>query len=408
MTDTLARGETARTPPRLPRPRDALNEFGIYVHVPFCSHRCWYCDFNAYAGLDHFADAYMDALVRDIELGLSAPAGADLVERPPVTSVFIGGGTPSLVSSSSIARVVDAIRGYWPLTPDAEITIECNPESTDPSKLDDYLAAGINRISFGVQSLDAELLATLGRQHDAATALDALRLALSCGFENVSGDLIFGVPGETDEKWRASLDGLLDVGPAHLSCYALIYEEGTPLESWRKLGRVIPVDDDDVADRWEMTDRVLLAAGLERYEISNWGRPGAASRHNSLYWACGEYVGFGAGAHSHVATDGASSRSWTVKGPERYVQAITDGVRPVAGAEEIDGPTRASEVMLLGLRRTNGVSDDAFAALVGRRVDDVFGAEIERGEASGLLERRDGVVRVTKPLLTNAATLDFA
>ncbi len=393
---------------RLPRPRDVHHEFGIYIHVPFCSHRCWYCDFNAYAGLDHLAESYMDALVADVELSLSAPFRSDLDERPPVTSVFIGGGTPSLVPALSIARVVEAIRKSWPLAPGAEVTIECNPDSTDAAKLDLYLDAGINRISFGVQSLDEGLLARLGRTHDARTALDAMLLARSRGFENVSGDLIFGVPGETDEVWRASLDGILATGPDHVSCYALIYEEGTPLESWRKLGKVVPIDDDDVAARWELTDEVLTQAGLPRYEISNWGRPGRASRHNGLYWACGEYIGIGAGAHSHLATDVAATRSWTLKGPQRYVEAIAAGASPVAGTEAIDQRTRAAEVMLLGLRRCRGVSFEEFAALVGLSLDDVFGAEMEQGVAAGLLARDDEALTVTRPLLTNAATLPFA
>jgi putative oxygen-independent coproporphyrinogen III oxidase len=393
---------------RLPRPRDVSGEFGIYVHVPFCSHRCWYCDFNAYAGLDHFADAYMEALVRDVELALSAPAGSDLAQRPPITSVFIGGGTPSLVPAASIARVVAAIRGAWDVAVGAEVTIECNPESLDAEKLGVYLDAGINRVSIGVQSLDRVLLERLGRTHTAGRALDALRLAHDSGFDNVSADLIFGIPGEDDDTWHASLDGVLGTGVQHVSAYALIYEDGTPLEQWRKLGKVIPVPDDDVADRWEVAERVLSAAGLERYEISNWCRPGRESRHNSLYWACGEYLGVGAGAHSHVATSAGAVRSWTVKGPERYVRAVTSGERPVAGSEEIDERTRGAETMLLGLRRRDGVALEDFAAVVGRPIEEVYGAELERGRARGLLDVRNGRVRAVDPLLLNESGVLFA
>jgi oxygen-independent coproporphyrinogen-3 oxidase len=370
----------------LPRPRDVLGEFGLYVHVPFCAHRCWYCDFNAYADLDHLMDEYMAALLSEVCL---------LDE--PVTSVFIGGGTPSRVDASWIVRLLETV----PVVPDAEITIECNPESTDAHKLETYLRAGVNRISFGVQSLDDDLLARLGRVHDAATALRALRLARRVGFGNVSADLIFGIPGETDEALRASLHSVLACGVTHMSCYALIYEEGTPLDAWRRLGRVTPVADDDVARRWEVTNATLEAAGLPRYEISNWGRP---SRHNGLYWAGGEYLGAGAGAHSHLAP----VRSWNVKSPAKYIGAVRAGRSPVAGSETIDARTRATELMLLGLRRTEGVDVDAFERLTGRALADVFAAELNKGIDGGLLAFDGRFVTCTRPLLLNEATVLFA
>jgi oxygen-independent coproporphyrinogen-3 oxidase len=397
-----------RTLTALPRPRDVLHEFGIYVHVPFCTHRCWYCDFNAYAGLDHFAEAYMDALVRDIELARSAPNGADLDTRPVVTSVFIGGGTPTLVPAQSIARVMRAVRDAWPTSPEAEITIECNPESLDASKLDTYLEAGINRVSIGVQSLDPELLARLGRTHSARDAVERLRLARSRGFENVSADLIFGVPGETDDTWRISLEGVLACEPTHVSCYALTYEEGTPLDSWRKIGRITPVDEDAVAARWETAEATMTMHGFGRYEISNWAKPGAASRHNSLYWRCGEYLGVGAGAHSHLANADGTVRSWTVRGPERYIDSVRAGSTTVSGSEHIDGRTRASEVMILGLRRTEGVGFDDFTELVGRPISEVFSDELRRGLAQGLLDAGGERVRLVNPLLGNAAAVLFA
>jgi oxygen-independent coproporphyrinogen-3 oxidase len=392
----------------LPRPRDVLGGFGVYVHVPFCAHRCWYCDFNAYAGLDHLADAYMDALVRDVVEGLSAPAEADLGERPVVTSVFIGGGTPSSVDAKHIVRVIDALRTSWPLHPAAEITIECNPESVEPEKLERYLSAGVNRISFGVQSLDDELLQHLGRTHDADTALRALRMAWSAGFGDVSADLIFGIPGETDDAWRRSLDGVLACSPTHVSCYGLTYEDGTPLAAWKRLGKVVPVPDDDVASRWEMADAVLGGSGLERYEISNWSRPGRRCRHNDLYWLCGEYVGFGAGAHGHLASGVGSVRSWTVRSPERYMRMVNDGVRPIAGSEEIDLRTRAAEAMLLGLRRTEGADARLFTSLVGMSVEDVFGAELDIGQRRGLISWDGQAARALQPLLADEACRLFA
>jgi oxygen-independent coproporphyrinogen-3 oxidase len=382
----------------LPRPRDVLHEFGLYVHIPFCAHRCWYCDFNAYAGLDHLADEYMSALVEDLSWGLDGD------DQPTVTSIFIGGGTPSRVEAHWIARLLDAARFSWSVAPDAEITIECNPESTDGAKLETYLGAGVNRISFGVQSLDDAVLSRLGRVHDSKTALRALRLARESGFVNVSADLIFGVPSESDDAWRVSLDGVIEAGVDHMSCYALIYEEGTPLDSWRRLGKVVPVPDDDVARRWETTNKTLAEAGFARYEISNWSKPGAESRHNSLYWAAGEYLGIGAGAHSHLAP----TRSWTVKAPERYAAAVREGSRPVAGSESIDATMRATEIMLLGLRRTAGVDAATFRDLTGRELDDVFGDELRDGVARGLLSWDGTRVACTQPLLLNEAAVLFA
>lgn len=398
---------TNATLTRLPRPRDALSEFGLYVHVPFCSHRCWYCDFNAYAGLDDAIEGYMRALVDDIRHIRSAPVDADLSVRPNVTSVFIGGGTPSLVPASSIASVVEAVRDSWPLDAGAEITIECNPESATDEKLLTYLEAGINRISFGVQSLDDSLLASLGRTHDAATALGAINRAQRAGFTNVSADLIYGIPGEDDETWLSSLRGIGAHELSHISAYALIYEEGTPLEAWRRLGKIVPVSDDAVAHRWEMADRFLSQRAYERYEFSNWSRPGRRSAHNSLYWKCGEYLGLGAGAHSHLATDSAARRSWTVKGPERYVRSVLEGSSTVAGSEEISIRTRASEVMLLGLRCTEGVSEETFHELVGQPMSSVYGDELERGVSSGRLVWDAGRVTLPRPLLGNEAALLF-
>lgn len=392
----------------LPRPRDVLNEFGLYVHIPFCSHRCWYCDFNAYAGLDHFADAYMEALARDVAQGLSAPEEAELGTRPAVTSIFIGGGTPSLVAAGHIDQLLAAIRDAWAVLPDAEVTIECNPESADHAKLEAYLAAGVNRVSFGVQSLDDILLARLGRLHNAETALSALSAARAVGFDNVSADLIFGIPGEDDAAWRSSLEGVLSCAPTHISGYGLTYEDGTPLNAWRRLGKVVPVADDDVARRWELADAVLADAGFARYEISNWARPGCASRHNDLYWRCGEYLGIGAGAHSHLATPDGAVRSWTLRSPERYVRQVMEGRRPVGGHEPIDASTRASEAMVLGLRRTSGVVADVFAQLTGSSIEDVFGTELEEAARRGLIAWDGVAVRLLRPLVADEATVLFA
>lgn len=393
----------------LPRPRDATGEFGIYVHVPFCVHRCWYCDFNAYAGLDDLAPAYMDALARDAGEALSAPEDADLDVRPVVTSVFVGGGTPSHVQARLLVRVLDAIRASWDVAPGVEITVECNPESVDAEKVDAYLAAGVTRLSFGVQSLDDRLLGSLGRTHDAATAVRAAAIARACGAEDLNLDLIFGVPGEDDAVWRDTLAGVLALEPAHLSCYGLTYEDGTPLEAWRRLGKVVPVPDDDVARRWEIADATLATAGFERYEISNWARIGRACRHNRLYWSCGEYLGIGAGAHGHLASCDGSVRSWTVRSPERYTREVAAGVGTVAGSERVGPAERASEAMFLGLRRVEGVAASAFRALTGADLEETFGARLREQAARGLLTWDGDRARLTGrgTLLANEAVAAF-
>lgn len=398
---------TVAKPTAVPRPREVSGEFGIYVHVPFCTHRCWYCDFNTYSGLDHLQEAYMRALVTDAREACSLPV--PLEHRPRVTSVFVGGGTPSRVRTEALVEVLDAIREAWDVAPGAEVTVECNPEDAVPEKLEAYREAGVTRLSFGVQSLDDALLARLGRVHDAACAVRALRTAREVGFESVNGDLIFGIPGEDDERWLASLDGLLSCGVSHVSAYGLTYEEGTPLHSWRRLGKITPVPEDDVARRWETADRVLGEAGFDRYEISNWARPGEASRHNRLYWACGEYLGIGAGAHSHVTGPEGSVRSWTVKAPERYVRAVESGGRPEAGRETIDADGRAAEVLFLGLRRRDGVTAEAFRALTGRDLGAVFGEELDALAGRGLLEWGRWGVRLTDggTLLANEVVTAF-
>lgn len=366
-----------------PFPRDVSGEFGLYVHVPFCAHRCWYCDFNTYAGLDHLQEPYMRALIADAREGRSLPV--PLGERPKVTSIFVGGGTPSRVRAETLVELLDGIRDGWDVASDAEITVECNPEDATSEKLAAYQEAGVTRLSFGIQALDDRLLARLGRVHDAAGAVRALRTAREVGFESLNADLIFGIPGEDDDRWRSSLEGVLSCGVSHVSAYGLTYEEGTPLHSWRRLGKITPVPSDDVARRWEMADRVLEGAGLTRYEISNWARPGEASRHNGLYWACGEYLGVGAGAHSHVAGPDGAVRSWTVKAPERYARAVERGESPVGGREMIHVDGRAAEVLFLGLRRREGVTARTFRALVGRDLEMIYGPELERLVSEGLL-----------------------
>ena len=355
---------------------------GVYVHVPFCRHRCHYCDFNTYEGLDALHEPYVEALVADIERWSGAAR--------PATSVFFGGGTPTLLSPEALGRVLDAIHARVGLVPGAEVTLEANPETVDEARLAALRAAGFNRVSIGIQSTVAGVLAGLGRTHSAATALSAISAAKAAGFGDVNADLIYGSPWETAEDWRRSLDDVIAAEPTHVSAYALTVEEATPLATLVRTGRVPDVDPDVQADRHEVADELLSKAGFERYEVSNWARPGNACTHNLVYWCGGDYLAFGAGAHGHLA----GRRWWNVRLPRDYIEAAgTDGVE--AGAEELGPDERAGEALMLGLRLTGGIEIDGFVRRYGfdpwmRRLPAIQELLNER-----LLMRRNGCLRLT-------------
>ena len=338
--------------------------FGIYVHVPFCASRCDYCDFATWTDRAHLINAYVDACVADVQR--RAP------HVPAATSVFFGGGTPSLLPADELARVLAAI----PRTRDAEVTVECNPDSVDAAKLAVYRAAGVTRVSFGVQSMRTHVLAALGRTHDPANVTRAIASARSAGFESFNVDLIFGAPGATVDDWRATLDAVVALDPPHVSAYALTVEPATPLGRRVAAGAEGP-DDDDQATKYELTDELLTAAGLGWYEISNWARPGHECRHNLLYWEQGDYCGIGCAAHSHAH----GTRWWNVRTPERYISLVGAGRAPEAAGEDLDPATRRREALELALRTRDGVPE---SALPGWANDPVLSDLVEVGGAGGL------------------------
>jgi putative oxygen-independent coproporphyrinogen III oxidase len=315
----------------------AGSAFGVYVHIPFCASRCDYCDFATWTDRAHLADEYVDACVRD--LGRRAP--------PPANSVFFGGGTPSLLDAAALTRILDAI----PRAADAEVTVECNPDSVDLAKLCAYRAAGVNRVSFGVQSMRAHVLAALGRTHDPDNVARAVDWARAAGIERLNLDLIYGTPGERVADWEATLDAALALEPGHVSAYALTVEPGTPLGRAVAAGRREAPDDDDQALKYEVADDRLAAAGLAWYEISNWARPGDECRHNLLYWEGGDYAAIGCAAHGHTA----GRRWWNVRTPERYIAAVRAGTSTEAGSETLDPATRRAETMVLAVRTAGGI-----------------------------------------------------
>jgi len=339
--------------------------FGTYVHIPFCASRCDYCDFATWTDRAHLIDDYVDACVTDL-----TRRAADGV--PAATSVFFGGGTPSLLPAEQLVRILDVV----PRTRDAEVTVECNPDSVDEAKLRAYRRAGVNRLSFGVQSMVPRILAALGRTHDPANVTRAIALARDAGFERINVDLIYGTPAETAGEWRTSLEGAIALGVRHISAYALTVEPATPLGRRVAAGAAAP-DDDRQADAYLLADELLGAAGLQWYEVSNWAAPGEECRHNLLYWSEGEYLGIGCAAHGH--TDGR--RWWNVRTPERYIAAVRAGLSAEAGSERLDPAPRAEEACALALRTRAGaavgpaaggvvdeLADAGFVHRVGNRV----------------------------------------
>jgi oxygen-independent coproporphyrinogen-3 oxidase len=333
--------------------------FGVYVHIPFCAARCDYCDFATWTDRGHLIDEYADACVID----LTRRAGDGL---PAASSVFFGGGTPSLLPAEQLVRILDAI----PRHDDAEVTVECNPDSVDAAKLRAYRSAGVNRVSFGVQSMVPRILAALGRTHDPANVTRAVTLARDAGIERLNVDLIYGTPGETAGEWRASLDGAIALGVPHVSAYALTVEPATPLGRRVAAGAAGP-DDDRQADAYLVADETLGAAGLEWYEVSNWAAPGEECRHNLLYWSEGDYVGIGCAAHGHTA----GRRWWNVRTPERYIAAVRAGASAEAGSERLEPVPRAEEACALALRTRSGAAIGPAAAGV---VDELAGAGFVR------------------------------
>jgi putative oxygen-independent coproporphyrinogen III oxidase len=317
--------------------RASADHFGVYIHIPFCRHRCDYCAFATWTDRDHVIDDYLDALRRDIER-----ASLDRV-----TSVFVGGGTPTRVPPASLATVLAAI----PLAAGAEVTVECNPDDVTVEMMLTYADAGVNRVSIGVQSMVPSVLTTLGRTHVPANVERAVAAVVEAGIPTFNLDIIYGGAGESVDDWRTTLEGVVALGPPHVSAYALTIEAGTPLAEDPSRHP----DDDDLADKYELADDLLTAAGLANYEVSNWAVPGHECRHNILYWQQGNYLGFGSAAHSHQ--DG--HRWWNVRTPERYVAAVQAGESTEAAGENLDDETRRIEGLQLALRMKDGVPSSA-------------------------------------------------
>ncbi len=391
-------------PPGDPAPADGSLPAGalagqrplsLYVHVPFCATRCGYCDFNTYTAAELGSapgasrQAYLDAVRAELDL-----ARRVLGDRE-VTTVFFGGGTPTLLAAAELTGILDAIRERFRLASDAEVTTEANPESVDAEYLAALVAAGFNRLSLGMQSGVPRVLAVLDRRHTPGRVGDAVAWARAAGFGSVSLDLIYGTPGESAEDWRSSLRAALALAPDHVSAYSLIVEPGTRLAARVRRGELPGIDDDVHAAYYLIAEEELAAAGLAWYEVSNWSRPGHECRHNLAYWRSSDWWGIGPGAHSHIC----GIRWWNVRHPSRYSARLAAGESPAEAREALTPADRRIERVLLELRLTDGIGLDILTpterSRVGQVVADGHGTLIAdrlRLTLSGRL-LADGIVR---------------
>lgn len=358
------------------------NSAAAYVHVPFCSAVCPYCDFAVVAGQDHLAARYVEAVCTEIARS-----------RPwhPLDAVYFGGGTPSHVEPHLLARILEALSDRHGLASEAEVTLEANPEDFSGERAEKLRDAGFNRVSFGAQSFDGAVLVDLGRRHAGTDISSSVQAARWAGFADVSIDLIYGTPGESDRSWADTLRQTIETGPDHVSCYALTVEPGTPLGRSVRDGAEAP-DPDVQADRYETADSILTEAGLQRYEVSNWARPGWECRYNMTVWAQGEYEGYGNGAHGF--RHGRRYRNH--RRVDAYIDRMESGRSPRAGHEDVHGWGAELDRLFVGLRRSVGVAE-------GPGTEALLESEEGRGlAAAGVVSTGAGRLVVTRPLLTDA------
>ena len=367
-----------------------MKPISLYLHIPFCAHRCGYCDFNTYAGLEALMPAYVEALIDEAEL-LAQAAG----QRLPVHTIFFGGGTPSLLPANDVEKILDALSLAFSLSDSVEISLEANPGTLNLAKLQGFKAAGINRLSFGVQSASPEELRLLERQHDFEDVIQAVAWARQAGFDNLNLDWIFGLPGQSLASWERNIELAISLNPEHMSLYALSIEHGTPFKDLAARGLLEDIDPDLAADMYELGAQRLEEAGYTQYEISNWAKPGPngeplACRHNVQYWRNLPYAGLGAGAHGFLQ----GQRTANVLAPAAYIQRMKIGkVGPfprtpaTIGAEPVEPDREMAETMMMGLRLVeSGVSRREFQQRFGKPLAEVYGPQVERLIDFGLME----------------------
>ncbi len=382
------------------KPVDLGAPIALYVHIPFCLSKCNYCDFNTYEGIEDLMPTFVDALSTEIELW------GERLNRPGVSTIFFGGGTPSYLHGDAIARLLERVGGSMRVSADAEITLEANPDDVDRIKSKRWIDAGFNRISIGVQSFHDPILAKLSRRHNSVDAVRAVEAARDAGFANISIDLMFGLPNQSLAVWENTLQRAIELGTEHLSLYGLQVELGTLLYRDVQRGAVRTPGDDLTADMYELAMDLLGDAGYEQYEISNWAKPGYRSQHNLTYWRNRPYLGVGPGAHSSMF----SKRFANMKSPRRYIErmgeasyeddagafGIIEGDAAIDFVEVTSQSMEMSETMMLGLRLANGVSDEEFRNRFGTALRFNYGHEIDELIDAGLIEHSVDSIRLTR------------
>ncbi len=384
-------------------PAWAAEGLSVYIHVPFCQTKCPYCDFNTYQGIERLMTPFRKALTTELT------AWGQVLGHPAANTVFFGGGTPSYLPPGAIGDIIAALPASFPLRAGAEVTIEANPGDLNVCRAESLLAQGVNRLSIGVQSLDNDLLALLGRRHDAGQAMAAFRAARQAGFDNVNLDLMYGLPRQTLTQWQETLLRLASLEPSHISLYCLTLEEGTPLHRWVEQGHMPQPDPDLAADMYQYARELLAQAGYQHYEISNWAMPGRASRHNLAYWQNRAFLGAGPGAHSGLG----GYRFWNLDSPRHYITAVADwagsapallteltgswlaGVGPVGGYESLSPELQAAETMFLGLRLLDGLDVAQASARLGVNLAEKYQAQLAELVELGMLEWEGRRLRLT-------------
>lgn len=387
-----------------------LNPLALYVHIPFCETKCPYCDFNTYSGIESMMPTYVEALSNEItQWGL-------FLQSPEVSTIFFGGGTPSYLPSASLSKLMSSIAFAFNVSDEAEVTLEANPGDLSVDRLIEMREMGFNRISIGVQSLDNQMLRILGRKHNAVEAKNAALAARQAGFNNLSLDLMFGLPHQSVEAWRQVLQETVDIGPDHLSLYGLTLEHGTPLEADVRLGRIPEPDPDLAADMYEFALQLLPEHDFVQYEISNWAKTGYQSIHNLAYWLSKPYLGVGPGAHSYlwgqdtIPKQKNGVRFSNTLSPRAYIQrtlnwqlvtsdALPSDIEFLGAVEQTDyihASDAMRETMMMGLRLNEGVSDEAFSTRFGHAIGDVFPLALSECLEWGLIEWTNGKLCLTK------------
>lgn len=387
----------------------------LYIHIPFCRFKCFYCDFNTYAGIEKLIPDYVAALTTEIRRWGAALNRADI--RPETETVFFGGGTPSLLTPAQVEDILAAFGDVMPRLTDAEISMEVNPESVTREFVRDVMSLGVDRFSMGAQSFDASELQMLGRLHDAGGTERAVNALRAGGAGNVNLDLMYGLPRQTLKTWESSLTGALKLAPEHLSLYALTVEESTPFHGWVESGRLPSPDPDLAADMYEMAEQRMAEAGLEQYEISNWARPGRECQHNLRYWFNVPFLGFGPGAHSHMF----GARFSVMRQPRAYIDRMADlakqplsespplppldgpidnadtinHIAPIDSVDPYTDSMRQAETLVLGLRLNRGVHEDDYKTRFGSTPTELFAPALQQSITDALLERTDTTLRLT-------------